>query len=476
MAEQSTLAGRMARLAKVGVNLGGFAAGAAVARAGGRALDDPRNAAELKRVLGGLKGPLMKLAQMLGNLPDAVPPEFARELAELQANAPPMGASFVRRRMKGELGPDWRQRFSTFDEQAVAAASLGQVHRASLPSGEQVAVKLQYPAMASAVEADLGQLDLILALMRRMDGSIDTREIRGELAARLREELDYDRERKHLLLYRRMLEGAPYARVPKPHADLSTARLLTMEWLDGSHLFAWKEAPAEVRNRISEALFLSWYRPFYRVGVIHGDPHLGNYRVAEADADHAVVNLLDFGCVRVFPPRFIEGVNQLYQAIRDGDDARAAHAFELWGFRDLTAEIREVLLVWARFLYGPLLEDRVRKIDLDDRPGQYGRETARKVHQELKRLGTVTIPAEFVFMDRAAIGLGGVFIQMKAELNWHRLFHGLMEGFDVAAVERRQRDALLAAGLEPGRPGQARLGPGQAQLSAAGLPIDGFRG
>jgi predicted unusual protein kinase regulating ubiquinone biosynthesis (AarF/ABC1/UbiB family) len=447
MAEHSTLSGRLARFAKVGANLGGFAAGAAVARAGGRSLDDPRNAAELKRVLGELKGPLMKLAQILGNIPDAVPPEFARQLAELQANAPPMGQGFVRRRMAGELGPGWRSRFVDFTPDAVSAASLGQVHQATLVGGETVAVKLQYPDMASAVEADLGQLDLLLSLFRRVDGSIDTSQIRDELAARLREELDYARELKHLLLYRQMLGGEAGVRVPRPFPELSTPRLLTMEWLDGTRLLDWKDAPAEVRNRIAEALFLAWYRPFYRVGVIHGDPHLGNYTVADASADHATVNLLDFGCVRIFPPRFIEGVNELYRAIESDDGARAGRAFEMWGFKGVTPEIREVLLVWARFLYGPLLDDRVRPIDLDGRPGEYGRATAAKVHAELKKLGTVTIPAEFVFMDRAAIGLGGVFIQLGAELNWHRLFRQLMDDFSLADVEARQAAALAEAGL-----------------------------
>jgi predicted unusual protein kinase regulating ubiquinone biosynthesis (AarF/ABC1/UbiB family) len=447
MAEQSTLSGRLARFAKVGANLGGFAAGAAVARAGGRSLDDPKNAAELKRVLGELKGPLMKLAQILGNIPDAVPPEFARELAELQANAPPMGQGFVRRRMAGELGADWRQKFVDFTPEAVSAASLGQVHRATLTGGETVAVKLQYPDMASAVEADLGQLDLMLSLFRRVDGSIDTSQIRDELAARLREELDYARELRHLLLYRQMLDGEPHVRVPQPFPALSTSRLLTMEWLEGTRLLDWREAPADVRNRIAEALFLAWYRPFYRVGVIHGDPHLGNYTVAAADADGAIVNLLDFGCVRIFPPAFIEGVNELYRAIEADDDDRAAHAFEMWGFKGLTKPIREVLLVWARFLYGPLLDDRVRPIDLDGRPGEYGRATAAKVHQELRKLGSVTIPAEFVFMDRAAIGLGGVFIQLGAELNWSSLFRQLMADFSVEDVARRQATALAEAGL-----------------------------
>lgn len=447
MPDNSTLTGRLARFAKVGANLGGFAASTAFARAGGRALDDPRNAAELKRVLGELKGPLMKLAQMLGNLPDAVPPEFAKQLAELQANAPPMGPGFVRRRMVGELGQDWRSRFVDFTPDAVSAASLGQVHKATLASGETVAVKLQYPDMASAVEADLGQLDLMLSLFRRVDGAIDTGEIRGELAARLREELDYGRELKHLSLYRHMLGDEAHVRVPRPFPQLSTPRLLTMEWLEGGRLLDWKDSPAEVRNQIAQALFLAWYRPFYRFGVIHGDPHLGNYTVAQASADAAIVNLLDFGCVRIFPPRFIEGVNQLYRAIEAENDEQAAHAFELWGFKGLTRDVRDVLLMWAKFLYAPLLDDRVRPIDLDGRPGEYGRETARKVHQELKKLGTVTIPAEFVFMDRAAIGLGGVFIQLGAELNWHRLFHGLMDDFEVGAVAARQADVLEKAGL-----------------------------
>jgi hypothetical protein len=119
----------------------------------------------------------------------------------------------------------------------------------------------------------------------------------------------------------------------------------------------------------------------------------------------------------------------------------------MWGFKGVTPEIREVLLVWARFLYGPLLDDRVRPIDLDGRPGEYGRATAQKVHQELKKLGTVTIPAEFVFMDRAAIGLGGVFIQLGAELNWSALFRQLMDDFNVADVEARQAAALAEAGL-----------------------------
>ncbi|WP_207790708.1 ABC1 kinase family protein [Thermaurantiacus tibetensis] len=444
---EATLTGRLARFARVGANLGGFAAGAAVARAGGRDFADARNARELRRVLGELKGPVMKIAQVLGNIPDAVPPEYATELAKLQADAPPMGPGFVRRRMAGELGPDWQRHFADFPLEAAAAASLGQVHKARLTSGETVAVKLQYPDMGSAVEADLGQLDLLLALFRRIDSSIDTAEIRDELAARLREELDYAREAKHIRLYRGMLEGVAEVRVPAVFEPLSTPRLLVMEWLEGRKLLGFRDAPEAVRNRLAEALFKAWYKPFYQVGVIHGDPHLGNYTVADASAERAVINLLDFGCVRIFPPSFLEGVNELYRAIETNDEDRAFHAFGLWGFRGLTKELMRILLVWAKFLYGPLLDDRVRLIDENAKPGEYGRATAQKVHAELRKTGTVRIPAEFVFMDRAAIGLGGVFIQLGARLNWARMFQGLIEGFTVEALEARQQAALAAAGF-----------------------------
>lgn len=445
MSDPATLSGRLTRLAKVGVNLGGFAAGMAATRVAGRPLDDRRNAEELRRVLGALKGPVMKIAQVLGNIPDAVPPEYAAELAKLQADAPPMGPAFVRRRMAGELGPDWQRHFAEFPLEAAAAASLGQVHRARLATGEDVAVKLQYPDMGSAVEADLRQMDLLLALFRRIDRSIDASEIREEIANRLREELDYARELRHLALYRDILADRADVRVPRPYPALSTPRLLTMEWVPGDKLLAFRNAPLAVRNALARALFHAWYVPLYRYGIIHGDPHLGNYTVADAEA--GVINLLDFGCVRIFPPHFLTGVNELFHAIETDDDDRAAHAFELWGFRNLTREIRQTILLWAKFLYGPLLDDRVRPIDLEGRPGEYGRATAARVHRELRRLGTVRIPAEFVFMDRAAVGLGGVFIQLGAELNWSAMFRALIEGFDEAALAARQAEALTAAGL-----------------------------
>src|SRR5262249_16686229 len=153
-----------------------------------------------------------------------LPPEYAIELQKLQAAAPPMGWAFVRRRMRAELGPDWEKRFASFEHTPAAAASLGQVHRAAALDGTEGACKLQYPDMESAVEADLSQLGVILAVQRRFSPEIDTREILKEIGERLREELDYDREARHMRLYRAMLSDAADVRVPGVLPELSTKR------------------------------------------------------------------------------------------------------------------------------------------------------------------------------------------------------------------------------------------------------------
>jgi predicted unusual protein kinase regulating ubiquinone biosynthesis (AarF/ABC1/UbiB family) len=191
-------------------------------------------------------------------------------------------------------------------------------------------------------------------------------------------------------------------------------------------------------------MFRAWYVPFYYYGVIHGDPHLGNYTVRE----DGTINLLDFGCIRVFPPRFVEGVIDLYNALAHGDEALAVHAYETWGFKDISREMLAALNIWARFLYAPLLEDRAQPI-MEGESGWYGAEVAGKVHVELRRLGGVRPPREFVLMDRAAIGLGSVFMHLEAEINWHRMFHELIDDFDAKALARRQAAALKTAGLPP---------------------------
>ncbi|MFZ1430011.1 MAG: AarF/ABC1/UbiB kinase family protein [Geminicoccaceae bacterium] len=436
IASENSFGSRVKRYAQVSGTVGVQAARIAGARMMGRKLD-ATNASDLREALGGLKGPLMKVAQLIATIPDALPAEYAAELAQLQSNAPPMGKPFVRRRMMAELGPDWQKHFASFPLDAAAAASLGQVHKVQLHDGRTVACKLQYPNMEAAVDADLSQLRLIFNLHGRYDPTIDTSRIYEEIAARLREELDYQQEARHLALYREMLAGEDHIHVPAVVPELSTRRLLTMDWLQGKPLLDFKAASQEERNRLAMRMFRAWYVPFYGYGVIHGDPHLGNYTVRD-DLD---LNLLDFGCIRVFRPAFVNGVIDLYWALSRGDRDLAVAAYRSWGFEKLDNATIDVLNEWAGYLYGPLMEDRARLIE-ETNSSQQGRRVAQRVHQKLREVGGVTPPREFVFMDRAAIGLGAVFLHLGAQVNWYQQFMELIADFDVKQLEQRQAEAL----------------------------------
>ena len=440
--DRNSLPGRVRRYAKVTTRMAGVGARLAGEKYLGVKTDRQKAAVELRTALGGLKGPLMKVAQLLSTIPDLVPPEYAVELAQLQADAPAMGWPFVKRRMAAELGPDWEKKFKSFERDAFAAASLGQVHRAETLDGRQIVCKLQYPDMQSAVAADLQQLKILMAVFERYDRAVSTKKVQQEIGLRLYEELDYQREAKHLKLYRRMLQDQPGVEVPEVVDKLSTKRLLAMSWLDGTRFAEAAKRGQRDRNAIATHMFHAWYVPFYSYGVIHGDPHMGNYTVRPDNG----INLLDFGCVRIFPPGVVGGVIALYRALVADDADAAVAAYEALGFTKPSKALIEVLNVWARFIYAPILEDRSRMIE-ETNSGVYGRATARKVHEELRKLGKVEVPREFVFMDRAAVGLGAVFLKLRAEINWYRIFHGLIDGFEVDKLGQMQAKALKAVDL-----------------------------
>ena len=436
MPRGSSLPGRLARYARIATVLGRFMARLAGERYLG-AGEAAALARELTTALGRLRGPVVKVAQLLATVPGALPAEYVAELVSLQSQAPPMGPSFVRRRMAGELGPDWRGRFRDFELAAAAAASLGQVHRAVGHDGRALACKLQYPDMDTAVDADVRGLDIALRVLQQYQRALTMGSVRAELEARLREELDYALEARHMALYRDMLQGEAQIAVPEPVQGLSTRRLLTMTWLEGEPILTRLHRAGAERSELAITMFRAWYVPFFGYGVLHGDPHLGNYTV-RADGG---LNLLDFGCIRVFPPALVSAVIDLYNAVRTGDAALAEQAYRTWGFRNLGAEVLNALNVWAQFVYEPLLEDK--RQTLGELTGDiHGRETAERVIAELHRAGGVDIPREFVIMDRAAIGLGAVFLQLQAEVNWHRLFNDVIADFDPAALARRQAELL----------------------------------
>ena len=440
--ENNSLSGRIKRYAKVTGAVGGIAARVAGQRYLGLNLGKQEMPADLKSALGNLKGPVMKVAQILATIPDALPDEYVEELRQLQSNAPSMGRLFVKRRMSAELGKDWQNSFNSFNQEAVAAASLGQVHKAESLDGKTVACKLQYPDMNSAVEADLKQLRLAMSIYQRYDNAINASEIYKELSARIREELDYIREGRNMALYRLMLAKEETVHVPDLIETASADRLLTMTWLDGVPVldFIKNNPELEMRNLVAKNMFRAWYVPFYLYGIIHGDPHLGNYSIRP----NGDINLLDFGCIRIFPPTFVKGVIDLYIGLRDSDEELAVNAYRTWGFENLDRDTIDVLNHWARFVYSPLMEDKVRRIQ-ETNSGVYGKEVVEKVHKELRRLNGVKPPREFVLMDRAAIGLGSVFLHLNAEVNWYNIFQELISDFDVSEVAYRQNEALTTA-------------------------------
>ena len=220
-----------------------------------------------------------------------------------------------------------------------------------------------------------------------------------------------------------------------------------MQWLEGRKILDFKSSDQTVRNHLATAMFRAWWHPFSRFGVIHGDPHLGNYTVFEEAGEASGINLLDYGCIRIFPAKFVGGVVNLYRGLLSNDRDRIVHAYETWGFRGLNAEVIDILNLWARFIYAPLLDDRTRTVADGLNPGEYGRKEAFTVHKALKEKGPVTIPREFVFMDRAAIGLGGVFLHLDAELNFYRLFNEAIDSFSIDEVAKKQSVALQSTGL-----------------------------
>ena len=211
-----------------------------------------------------------------------------------------------------------------------------------------------------------------------------------------------------------------------------------MGWLEGEKLSSFETQDQTLRNTLAKTLFHAWYKPLYHYGLLHGDPHLGNYTATP----EGHLNLFDFGCVRVFDPHFIEGILILYKALQENNLKQAAEAYEIWGFKNLSRELIETLNLWAQYLYAPLLDDAVRFIN-PDLNTQEGQKIAGTIHQKLKAMGGIAPPKEFVFMDRAAVGLGSVFMRLKAQLNWHDLFQELTDNFNKETVLMNQRNVLI---------------------------------
>lgn len=400
--------------------------------------DQKKNAHNLQEKFGQAKGPFMKIAQLLAMIPDAIPREYANQLMKLQTNAPPMGEYFVRRRMKNELGENWKKKFINFNETSSFAASFGQVHKAKLNNGQLVACKIQYPDMLSTVKADLVQLKVVLNLFEKFNKVIKTSKIHSEIKERLFEEIDYIKEAQNINIFNRIFKNETKINIPNIISKYTTSKLITMSWLDGRsihHLFT--SSNNKLKEKVATNIFNAWYKPFYSFAIIHGDPHFGNYSFTK----NGNINLFDFGCIRIFPVNFVKAVIDLYYALEKKDIDLAVEAYKTWGFKKINKELIKILNLWASYIYGPLLENKRRFIQGDGKKG-YGFAIANEVYKKLKQIGGVEPPKEFVFIDRAAIGMGSLFMKLNVRLNWYELFNNLIKDFELNHIKKKQEEIL----------------------------------
>ncbi len=403
-------------------------------------IDKDKHALNLKKDLGEIKGPFMKIAQLISMIPDALPIEYSNQLIQLQSHAPSMGELFVKRRMENELGENWKNFFLDFNTSASYAASLGQVHKAKLKNGDLVACKLQYPDMQSAVNVDLNQFRIILNLFEKYNKAIKTKKIFLEIKDRLVEEIDYENEINNIKIFKKIFEFNKFVNIPKIYRNCSTKRLITMSWLEGQSLdemLRYSKNKKNLSERIATNIFNTWYMPFYKFCVIHGDPHFGNYSFKK----NGDINLFDFGCVRFFPIKFVKAVLNLYYALEKKDEDLMVEAYKTWGFKKINKKLIKVLNLWASYIYGPLLEDKKRLIQGEKKKG-YGFDIVNNVYKELRKIGGVEPPKEFVFMDRAAIGMGSLFMKLDVKLNWHNLFKNLIKDFDELRI-LKERNKII---------------------------------
>ncbi len=382
-----------------------------------------REAAEaVAATMGQMKGAFMKLGQMLSFVSDEVPEEVRAALASLQASAPPMDFALLRAVLEEELDRPIERAFKNFDERPLASASIGQVHRATLPSGEEVAVKIQYPGVADAIRADLGNAAMLYRMMAPLYPGVDARAVVDELRGRILEELDYAREADNQRAFLALWDGHPFIRIPRVHAPYSTARVLTTEFVDGRRFADVLGDDDGTRSRYGEILFRFVFGSIARHGMFNGDPHPGNYLF---DRDGRVV-FLDFGCVKYFPSEMLADWRALVKAHLRCDRAAFAQQLVALGFLPSTDGFDlDVLFDYFGYFYEPIQEDR---------EFVFTREyNARSFKHVFKADGAATglsqklnMPRDFVFVNRIQWGVHSVLAHLGARANFHRIERELL--------------------------------------------------
>jgi predicted unusual protein kinase regulating ubiquinone biosynthesis (AarF/ABC1/UbiB family) len=385
-----------------------------------------RAAERYARLLGRSRGVLMKAGQIMsfvsfGGVVDAdARPVYQAALARLQDSAPPMPSEVAMGVVEKEVG---RDAFAEFDPEPFAAASIGQVHAATLRDGRRVAVKVQYPGIDAAIRADLANAELLATFLRVMGalapqtGRLNTRELAAEISARIGEEIDYRIEARNQTDFADAYRGHPFIRVPEVVPELSTARVLTMERVDGLRFAAALEHGQDLRDLWGEVIYRFSLGSLRLHGLFNADPHPGNYLFHE----DGTVTFLDFSCVRRFAPRHVAWLRRLVQVVVDGDADALLELYVGEGWLDPSdSPEADMLLAWSRESLRPLVAPQPFAYTR-----RYAAELVRTEYSPTGPYGDIirklTVPPDYTLLGRIDLGMTAVLGELNATGPWEAI-------------------------------------------------------
>ncbi|MFZ1886911.1 MAG: AarF/ABC1/UbiB kinase family protein [Candidatus Binataceae bacterium] len=383
-----------------------------------------RNAQRIVESSTHLRGAFMKLIQMLSMRQDLLPGEALDVLKATQSSVPPMNYSTISDQIRREIGKRPEQLFAKFDQTAFAAASLGQVHRATTRDGREVAVKVQYPGVEKTVEQDLGNVKMLLMTLQAigrdvMRQKIDCNAVYKELEERLREELDYLREARNMTEFGRLLADDPEIMIPSVVKELSSQRVLTMTYLDGYPLAdaMGPEVDLELRQWVAHKAHAMVWRQILEFGVLHTDFHPGNYVVSY----HPRLGILDFGSIRRFAPAVRKAYLKVARGIVDLDDRAIGVGMQQLGWIERGQDPAPMVEI-IHVLFEPMMVER----EFD--PAEYDSVAkATRVGEIAFEHRLYNSPAHSVFLLRALIGLEGIMRRLAVKANYREIFRECVE-------------------------------------------------
>lgn len=377
-------------------------------------------ARQIVDMLGEMKGAAMKLGQLASFYEFGAPGEYTSTyqdaLTMLQNAAPPMDPEASKRVIREEFGAPVHEVFAEFQDEAIAAASIGQVHRARLHTGESVAVKVQYPGVDEAVRADLRNVSALTKLSVAIAPNIDPKEIAKEVKDRVLEELDYRREAANQARFAELFDGHPYIVVPSVFEDYSHKRVITQEFIEGRPFTEAFDLPQSERDDIAECIFRFFYGSLNRFLIFSADPHPGNYRLL----DDGRIAFLDFGLVRALDPGTHEELKEIALALISNDIERGRAALE--GIGILNQRTPEVNAVWEhlRLLNTPILEDAPFLVDrpLVQEIGAAAMDPRSPAFKTLRKVG---VPGVMITLNRMGFGVASLLARLEATHNWQAI-------------------------------------------------------